>query len=224
MGVDVRTFESAIVSGAPGVFSLLLFEDAGIETDLVVRPGQRVSVSGDASLPRPPRWGSGGFTVQQRGSLTLRSVTVSSGLSVTNGGNAALTACGGQLTSLTVTTLGGSVSLSNVTLENTALSCSINSDANDEEGCFHWHWYVTCFQPGDGTGGTESTEAYVGEAPSSWACGLLVQATEPRANGATYSDTGCWAEFGMTTRYGNGDYGYQSCQFPEEWVDGGGGH
>ena len=52
----------------------VLLRDAGIETDLVVRPGQRVSVSGDPSLPRPPRWGGGSFTVQQRGSLSLSSV------------------------------------------------------------------------------------------------------------------------------------------------------
>ncbi len=76
LGLDIEAFVSALVSGAPGVFAAMLLQDAGIETDLVVRPGQRVSLSGDASLPRPPRWGGGGFTVQQRGSLSLRSVAV----------------------------------------------------------------------------------------------------------------------------------------------------
>eukprot|EP01043_Picozoa_sp_COSAG02_P013634 COSAG02_NODE_549_length_20461_cov_11.385866_9_plen_653_part_00 len=134
LGSDFEAFFSAVVSGAAGVYVGVLLQDAGIETDLVVRPGQRVSVSGDASLPRPPRWGGGGFTVQQRGSLTLQSVAVRSGLSVTNGGSAVLMACGGQLTSLTVTdssfaasttTLGGSISLSNagsVTLEDTTFA------------------------------------------------------------------------------------------------------
>ena len=134
LGLDIAAFFSAMVSGAPGVFAAMLLRDAGIETDLVVRPGQRVSVSGDPSLPRPPRWGGGSFTVQQRGSLTLQSVAISSGLSVTNGGSAVLMACGGQLTSLTVTdssfsasttTLGGSISLSNagsVTLEDTTFA------------------------------------------------------------------------------------------------------
>jgi hypothetical protein len=60
--------------------------------------------------------------VQQRGSLALTSVDLSSSLSVMGGGNAVVTGCGGQLTSLTVTnssfsasatTLGGSISLSN---------------------------------------------------------------------------------------------------------------
>ena len=129
LGSDFEAFFSAVVSGAAGIYLGMLQEDAGIETDLVVRPGQRVSVSGDTSLPQPPRWGSGGFTVQQFGSLTLQSVAVSSGLSVTNGGNAVLMACVAQLASLTVTdsnfsasatTLGGSISLINagsVTLE-----------------------------------------------------------------------------------------------------------
>eukprot|EP01043_Picozoa_sp_COSAG02_P039710 COSAG02_NODE_3155_length_7265_cov_6.553586_2_plen_146_part_00 len=56
---------------------------------VVVRPGQRVSVSGDPSLPRPPRWGGGSFTVQQRGSLSLEFVEVSVAISV-NGGELSL--------------------------------------------------------------------------------------------------------------------------------------
>jgi hypothetical protein len=137
LGSDFEAFFSAVVSGAAGIYVGVLLRDAGIETDLVVQPGQSVSVSGDPSLPRPPRWGGGSFTVQQRGSLTLQAVAVSSGLSVTNGGSAVLMACGGQLTSLTVmdssfsmdaassTTLGGSISLSNagsVTLEDTTFA------------------------------------------------------------------------------------------------------
>jgi hypothetical protein len=76
LGLDIEAFVSAVVSGAPGVFAMMLLQDAGIETDLVVQPGQRVSVSGDASLPQPPRWGGGSFTVQQRGSLSLSSVAM----------------------------------------------------------------------------------------------------------------------------------------------------
>ena len=85
LGLDIAAFVSAVVSGAPGVFSLLLIEDAGIETDLVVRPGQRVSVSGDPSLPRPPRWGGGSFTVQQRGSLSLSAVAITGTISGSGG-------------------------------------------------------------------------------------------------------------------------------------------
>ena len=115
LGSDFEAFFSAVVSGAAGVYIGVLLQDAGIEIDLVVRPGQRVSVSGDASLPRPPRWGGGGFTVQQRGSLTLQAVAVSGGLSVTTDSSF----------SASTTTLGGSVSLSNagsVTLEDTTFA------------------------------------------------------------------------------------------------------
>eukprot|EP01046_Picozoa_sp_COSAG06_P052883 COSAG06_NODE_8998_length_2016_cov_1.521127_1_plen_157_part_10 len=85
LGSDFEAFFSAVVSGAAGVYVGVLLQDAGIETDLVVRPGQRVSVSGDASLPRPPRWGGGGFTVQQRASLSLSFVGVLGAISVSGG-------------------------------------------------------------------------------------------------------------------------------------------
>jgi hypothetical protein len=54
------------------------------------------------------------------------------------------------------------------------------------------------FMNGDGTGGTESI---VGDASNAEACAAMVVATEPTANGATYSNTGgtaCYAEFGQT--------------------------
>ena len=74
LGSDFEAFFSAVVSGAAGIYVGVLLRDAGIETDLVVRPDQRVRLSGDPSLPRPPRWGGGSLTVQQRGSLSLESV------------------------------------------------------------------------------------------------------------------------------------------------------
>lgn len=132
LGSDVLSFVSAVVSGAPGAFIVLLLADAGTETALIVRPGQHVVLTGDASLPQPPRWGSGSFTVHQSGTLTLQSISVGGSLSVTGGGVAILMACSGQLTSLSVTDssfsidatsttiIGGSISLSNaglVTLE-----------------------------------------------------------------------------------------------------------
>ena len=85
LGLDIEAFVSAVVSGAPGVFAAMLLQDAGIATDLVVRPGQRVSVSGDASRPRPPRWGDGGLAVQQRGSLSLSFVEVAGAVSASGG-------------------------------------------------------------------------------------------------------------------------------------------
>jgi hypothetical protein len=71
LGSDFETFFSAVVSGAAGVYVGMLLADAGISTELTITPGQSVSVSGDSSLAQPPLWGSGGFTVQERGSLTL---------------------------------------------------------------------------------------------------------------------------------------------------------
>ena len=76
LGADFETFFSAVVLGAAGVFVGILTEDAGIATDLTITTGQRVSVSGDRALPTAPVWGSGGFTVQQLGSLELTYVAV----------------------------------------------------------------------------------------------------------------------------------------------------
>eukprot|EP01045_Picozoa_sp_COSAG04_P004850 COSAG04_NODE_216_length_19953_cov_85.343558_21_plen_506_part_00 len=53
LGSDFQAFFSAVVSGAAGVYVGMLVEDAGISTDLVVTPGQSVSVVGDPSLPAP---------------------------------------------------------------------------------------------------------------------------------------------------------------------------
>eukprot|EP01048_Picozoa_sp_COSAG05_P040560 COSAG05_NODE_20857_length_276_cov_0.824859_1_plen_82_part_01 len=63
LGADFEAFFSAVVSGAAGIYVGMLVKDANISTDLVVRPGQDVSVSGDRSLMQPPLWGSGSFTV-----------------------------------------------------------------------------------------------------------------------------------------------------------------
>jgi hypothetical protein len=76
LGADFEAFFSAVMSGAAGVYVGVLLQDAGIETDLVVQPGQRVSVSSDPSLPQSRRWGEGGFLVEQRSSLSLRSIVM----------------------------------------------------------------------------------------------------------------------------------------------------
>ena len=87
LGLDIEAFVSAVVSGAPGVFAAMLLQDASIETDLVVRLGQRVSLSGNGSLARPPRW-AGGFTVQERASLHLDFVALSASATVSVSGGA----------------------------------------------------------------------------------------------------------------------------------------
>eukprot|EP01046_Picozoa_sp_COSAG06_P042192 COSAG06_NODE_5342_length_3537_cov_39.550055_6_plen_278_part_01 len=53
----------------------MLLEDAGISTALTITSGQKVSVSGDRSLPQAPLWGSSRFTVQDHGSLSFTYVT-----------------------------------------------------------------------------------------------------------------------------------------------------
>ena len=53
VGADFATFFSAVVSGAAGLYVVMLVEDAGIGIDLIVTPGQTVSVLGDPSVSAP---------------------------------------------------------------------------------------------------------------------------------------------------------------------------
>ena len=91
IGVDFGSFFSSVVSGAAGMYMGTLTEDAGVSTDLSIQPGQVVLVTGDRSLAQAPLWGSGGFSVQERGALTLNYVTVESDLTVLGGGGLTLT-------------------------------------------------------------------------------------------------------------------------------------
>jgi hypothetical protein len=77
LGSDFASFFSAVVSGAAGAYLVMLTEDAGIATDLAIRPGQDVRIIGTPGLAAAPSWGSGGFTVEERGSLSLTSVALS---------------------------------------------------------------------------------------------------------------------------------------------------
>jgi hypothetical protein len=70
LGRNVQAFVSAVNSGAAGTYVLTLDGDADVGTDLVIQPGQNVIISGDAELAEAPRWGSGGFTVGEMGSLS----------------------------------------------------------------------------------------------------------------------------------------------------------
>eukprot|EP01046_Picozoa_sp_COSAG06_P038786 COSAG06_NODE_4509_length_4193_cov_11.274792_2_plen_387_part_00 len=114
LGVDIETFFSSVTSGASGVFSVTLLEDAGISTDLTITPGQTVSVSGDPSLPQAPSWGGGSFTVQERGSLALTGVAVEGAISVLGGGTASLSRCTLEDSVSLTTTGGGSLSLASM--------------------------------------------------------------------------------------------------------------
>ena len=138
LGADVPSFVSAVVSAAPGVFSATLLEDADISISLTVTPGQDVHISGDASLAVAPRWGSGGFTVEERGSLSLTyvdlgasTITVESGASLTAQGSrfsGALAVSGAaSLSGCTLATIdlsGGSLSLASMAVPSGVFSAA----------------------------------------------------------------------------------------------------
>jgi hypothetical protein len=91
LGADAQSFFSAVVSGAAGIYIVMLTADAGISTDVVIQPGQDVRISGDPALGVAPSWGSGGFTVAERGSLSLSYLVLSESGAITVGGTVSLT-------------------------------------------------------------------------------------------------------------------------------------
>eukprot|EP01046_Picozoa_sp_COSAG06_P045822 COSAG06_NODE_6394_length_2949_cov_2.226316_2_plen_93_part_01 len=56
----------------------------------MIQPGQDVRISGATSLAVAPRWGGGGFAVQERGSLALASVSLDASVSFTVVGGGSL--------------------------------------------------------------------------------------------------------------------------------------
>lgn len=101
--------------GAAGVYASRLTQDAGITTLLTITPGQTVSVNGDSDLT--PSWGSGGFTVESRGSLALSNVALGADLAVLSGGTVILQS----------TTLGDSFTVAGTaTLQSSKLSGSLS--------------------------------------------------------------------------------------------------
>jgi hypothetical protein len=90
LGQDVLAFLAAVISSAEGLFNLLLGKSASISTALTIKPGQRVRISGNASMAEAPSWGSGGFTVGELGELSLTHIRVSGKLAVSGGGGLSL--------------------------------------------------------------------------------------------------------------------------------------
>ena len=86
LGADSASFFSAVLSGAAGSYIVTLTADAGISTDLVIEPGQDVRISGDLALGAAPSWGSGGFTVQQDGLLSLTGLALAGSLAALSEG------------------------------------------------------------------------------------------------------------------------------------------
>eukprot|EP01052_Picozoa_sp_SAG31_P021600 SAG31_NODE_1678_length_7548_cov_16.675393_2_plen_910_part_00 len=60
IGDDFQAFFSSVVSGAAGTYMSTLKEDQHVQTELTIRPGQVVVISGDRSLMQQPTWGVGG--------------------------------------------------------------------------------------------------------------------------------------------------------------------
>eukprot|EP01052_Picozoa_sp_SAG31_P020340 SAG31_NODE_1524_length_8006_cov_11.768812_3_plen_703_part_00 len=60
IGEIFEAFFSSVVSGAAGTYMITLREDHDVRTELTMRPGQVVVISGDRSLQQPPTWGEGG--------------------------------------------------------------------------------------------------------------------------------------------------------------------
>ena len=66
-------------------------KSASTSTALTIKPGQRVRISGNASMAEAPTWGSGGFTVGELGELSLTHIRLSGNkLAVSGGGRLSL--------------------------------------------------------------------------------------------------------------------------------------
>ena len=83
------------VPGAAGSYIVTLTAAALISMDLTIQPGQDVHIIGASELVEAPSWGSGGFVVGQRGSLSLASLEVDGEITVRGGGTVAIN--GGSL-------------------------------------------------------------------------------------------------------------------------------
>jgi hypothetical protein len=81
----------------------------------VIQPGQDVRISGGPELAAAPSWGSGGFTVVERGSLSLAGLAVAGALVVHGGGS--ISASDGSLSGSISVQGGGALHLSHMVFE-----------------------------------------------------------------------------------------------------------
>jgi hypothetical protein len=81
LGSDTQAFVSAVLSGAAGYYALTLTGDAGVGTDLVIRPGQDVHIIWRGSRSNPS-WGTGGFQIQSLGRLQVNNVSLQGRLTI----------------------------------------------------------------------------------------------------------------------------------------------
>jgi hypothetical protein len=90
LGSDVHAFVPAVLSGAAGYYALVLMQGAGVQTNLMIRPGQNVRINSGASMAAAQGWGSGGFTVHEQGILSITNVALDASVTLT-------VAAGGEL-------------------------------------------------------------------------------------------------------------------------------
>jgi len=93
LGADAQSFFSAVVSGAAGSYIVTLTADVGMSTDLTIQLGQDVHISAESGLLVAPRWGSGGFTVQQGGKLALDGIILAGAAVLDRGGTLSVNNC-----------------------------------------------------------------------------------------------------------------------------------
>jgi hypothetical protein len=113
IGTDLRSWQSAVLSGAAGLYHVLAsVAAAGVGVDLTIHPGMKVYIMG-----YPTVWGVGDFTVQQGGSLSLARITLAqtAHIAVSAGGSLTLADLALRTTQLTFASgRGGGLSLANV--------------------------------------------------------------------------------------------------------------
>ena len=85
IGKNLKAFVPPVISGASRTYVLTLMEDTNVVMALVIQPGQNVVISGDRSLPQPPTWGSGSFTVRESASLSLNNLHVDTVVQIDEG-------------------------------------------------------------------------------------------------------------------------------------------
>eukprot|EP01046_Picozoa_sp_COSAG06_P081380 COSAG06_NODE_28545_length_572_cov_1.095137_1_plen_173_part_00 len=79
---------SALLSGAAGAYICTLDEDADVQTAVAIHPEMHVHVSGDASLPSAPTWGTGSFSVADRATLSIIKLQLQGGIITVAAGGA----------------------------------------------------------------------------------------------------------------------------------------
>ena len=94
IGAIFAAFFSSVLSSAAGTYLVTLTKNQDVHTDLPIEPGQVVVINGDRSLPQPPTWGSGGFTVGESASLSLGYLQIDTVIQMNEGaGQLTLASC-----------------------------------------------------------------------------------------------------------------------------------